>query len=53
MEYGKEDLIKESIKRIEALDETLKSCQELISEACAERQVVRYLLWLSCEKEVK
>jgi hypothetical protein len=53
MEYTKETLIKEAIKRLEALEDTLQQAQELISAAYAERRVIRYLPFLSCEKEVK
>ena len=51
MEYTKEMLVTEAIKRLEALDETLKGCQELINAACEERTTVSYLLWLGHEKD--
>lgn len=51
MEYNKESLIKEAIKRLEVLNDTLKDCQETLISAHAERDVVQYLLWLGCEKE--
>jgi len=35
------------------LDDILKSCQESIGEALAERQLIRYLLWLGFEKKEK
>jgi len=53
MDYTKEALIKEAIKRLETLEETLSSCLETINDACAERRVIRYLLFLGCEKEAK
>lgn len=51
MEYTKETLIKEAIKRLEALEDVLKDCCELINDAKSERQLIRYLLFLACEKE--
>jgi hypothetical protein len=53
MEYSKEMLIEEAIKRLDVLEETLQYCQESISAIFAERRVIRYLLFLGCEKEVK
>lgn len=53
MEYTKEFLIKKAIDRLDALDETLEDCQNLISGIYAEKRVVRYLLWLGAEKKEK
>lgn len=50
MEYTKEKLINEAIKRLETLDEILKDCHESCCNAIAERKTVRYLLYLGCEK---
>lgn len=51
MEYNKETLIKEAIKRLEILEDALQQVQEFANAAYAERRVIRYLLFLSCEKE--
>lgn len=51
MEYNKEDLLKEAIKKLGALDDLLKTCQEMITAMAEERKVIRYLLFLSCEKD--
>ncbi len=53
MEYTKEMLIDEAIKKLNNIDDLLKDCMELISGAHAEREVARYLLFLGCEKKDK
>lgn len=50
MEYSKEILMKEAIRKLELLDDILKDCQETISSAIAERKLARYLLYLCLEK---
>lgn len=47
----REMLIKEAIKQLEKLDESLKCCMETINIAYAERETARYLLWLGFEKK--
>lgn len=51
MEYSQETLIKQAIRRLEALDEVLKDCMELLSDAYSEKQIARHLFGLGCEKE--
>ena len=53
MDYTKEKLIEKAIKRLEALDDLLKDCQESIVSAIAERRVIRYLLFLASERTKK
>jgi hypothetical protein len=51
MDYTKEELIKDAIEKLEALDDTLNNCLEMISSACAERRLIRHLLFLGYEKQ--
>lgn len=53
MEYTKEFLIKKAIDRLDTIDEVLEDCQNLIKNVYAEKQVVRYLLWLGAERKEK
>lgn len=53
MDHTNDMLIKEAIKKLENLDELLKSCAETINSAYAEMETSRYLFWLGCEKEEK
>lgn len=53
MDYTKENLIKEAIKRLETLEDTLQEALESINAAYAERRVIRYLLFLGCEKKAE
>jgi hypothetical protein len=53
MEYTKEMLIEEAIKRFDTIDEILEHCQRLINGIYAEKETARYLLWLGFEKKEK
>lgn len=50
MDYTKEELVKDAIRRLEALDDILNNCLEIINSACAERRLVRHLLFLGFEE---
>lgn len=51
MEYSKADLINDAIKRLEAMDEDLKTCNDFLISAIAERRTIRHMLYLGYEKE--
>lgn len=53
MDYTKEMLVDEAIKRLDTIDDVLESCQESLSAIYAEKQTARYLLWLGAEKKEK
>lgn len=51
MDYTKEMLIKQAIKKFDMIDELVESCQNLIRGIYAEKETARYLLFLASEKE--
>lgn len=51
MDYSKEMLMQEIFKKMESLDDALKSCMEFVNAINEERKVIRYLLWLIYEKK--
>jgi hypothetical protein len=51
MEYSKEYLIKKAITRLDCLEESLKDLVCMANDLNAERELVRYLLYLGFEKE--
>ena len=53
MDYSKEDLIEHAIGRLEAQEDALQEAAVFISAAYAERRVIRNLLYLACENNLK
>ncbi len=53
MEYSKEMLIKEAIRKVENMDDLTKDCLEIITAISNQRKVIRYLLYLGYEKTDK
>lgn len=43
----KEELIKKARERLDAMNDSINGCFELLNGIYAERQLVAYLLWLS------
>jgi len=53
MEYSKEMLINEALKRLDTIDEEIESCHNLINGIHTEKEIARYLLFLGFEKKEK
>jgi hypothetical protein len=53
MEYSKEMLINEALKRLDTIDEDIVSCHNLINGIHTEKEIARYLLFLGIEKKNK
>ena len=51
MDYSKEMLIKEAIKKLDTIDELVESYQNLMHGIYAEKETASYLLYLACKKE--